>query len=58
MALDFVAGQIGTARLPEIVFDLLGKGIAEALPAGQAYAEITEISVGQGTFTLSGRYNK
>ena len=58
MVLDFVEGQIGRVKLPEIIFDLLGKGIAEALLAGQAYAEITEISVGQGTFTLSGRYNK
>lgn len=58
MVLDFVEGQIGRVKLPEFVFDLLGKGIAEALLAGQAYAEITEIRVQEGTFTISGRYNR
>ncbi|MBN1250128.1 MAG: hypothetical protein JXC32_20860 [Anaerolineae bacterium] len=58
MVLDFVEGQAGRLKLPEFVFDLLGKGIAEALLAGQAYAEITQIRVGMGTFTISGRYNR
>lgn len=58
MTLDFVEGQVGRFALPEIVFDLLGKGIARALLAGQAYAEITQISVQAGTFTISGRYNR
>lgn len=58
MVLDFVEGQVGRIKLPEFVFDLLGKGIAEALLAGQAYAEITQITVQKGAFTISGRYNK
>ena len=53
--LDFVESQIGQIKLPEVVFDLLGRGVARALLAGQKYAEITEIRVGAGTLTLSGR---
>lgn len=58
MVLDFVEGQIGRVNLPEPVFDLLGKGVARALLAGQEYAEITQISVGAGTLTISGRRNQ
>ncbi len=58
MELDFVEGQIGKVKAPEFIFDLLGKGIAEALLAGQAYAEITQIQVEAGTLTISGRYNR
>ncbi|MCD6286980.1 MAG: hypothetical protein J7M39_13805 [Anaerolineae bacterium] len=58
MELDFVEGQIGKVKAPEFLFDLLGKGIAEALLAGQAYAEITQIHVQAGTLTISGRYNR
>ena len=55
VALDFVEGQLGSASMPEVVFDLIGKGIAEALVLGQTYAEVTEIRVSDGTLTLSGR---
>jgi hypothetical protein len=58
MTLDFVEGQVGRFGLPEIVFDLLGKGIAKALLGGQAYAEIMRISVQTGALTISGRYNR
>jgi len=58
MELDFVEGQIGAVKAPEFVFDLLGKGIAEALLAGQAYAQITQIQVEAGALTISGRYNR
>jgi hypothetical protein len=56
MELDFVEGQIGAVKAPEFVFDLLGKGIAEALLAGQAYAQITQIQVEAGALTIIGRY--
>jgi len=56
--LDFVEGQIGPVKAPELIFDLLGKGIAELLLAGQAYAEITQIQVEAGILTISGRYNR
>jgi len=58
LVLDFVDGQIGRVRMPEFIFDLIGKGLAEVLLAGQAYAEITQIQVGSGTLTISGRYNR
>lgn len=53
--LDFVEGQLGSTSMPEVIFDLIGKGIAEALVLGQTYAEVTEIRVSDGTLTLSGR---
>jgi hypothetical protein len=56
MVLDFVEGQVGPLTVPEVIFDLLGKGIAEVLLLGQDYAEITQIAVTQGTLTISGRY--
>jgi len=58
MVLDFVEGQIGRVNLPEPVFDLLGKGVAQALLAGQEYAEISQIRVSAGTLTISGRRNQ
>jgi len=54
---DFVEGQVGKVKMPEFVFDLLGKGLAAALKAGQEYAEITRIRVAQGSIELRGRYN-
>jgi hypothetical protein len=58
LVFDFVEGQVDRFKMPEIVFDLIGKGVAEALMLGQEYAEITQIQVSGGTFTLSGRYNQ
>jgi hypothetical protein len=55
IAFDFVEGQLGALPVPELLFDLVGKGIAAALMAGQDLAEITQIRVEAGTFTLSGR---
>jgi len=55
LELDFVEGQVGGVPMPELVFDLLGRGVAEAVMFGQAYAQITEISVGAGTLTLRGQ---
>ena len=58
LVFDFVEGQVDRYKMPEFVFDLIGKGLAEALMLGQEYAEITQIQVSGGTFTLSGRYNQ
>lgn len=58
LVFDFIEGQVGRFKMPEIVFDLIGKGLAEALMLGQEYAEITQIQVSNGTFTLSGRYKR
>jgi hypothetical protein len=55
MAFDFVEGQLGPLPVPELIFDLLGRGVAAALMAGQDVAEITQIRVEAGAFTLSGR---
>jgi len=55
IAFDFVEGQLGPLPVPALIFDMLGRGIAAALMAGQEVAEITEIRVAAGTFTLSGR---
>ncbi len=58
LAFDFIEGQVGQVKLPEIVFNLFTKGLADVLLAGQAYAEITEIRVSSGVITISGRYNR
>lgn len=58
MVLDFVEGTLGSVDMPEVIFDLIGKGLARAILAGQEYAEINEIRVGAGTLTISGRYRK
>jgi len=55
LALDFVEGQVGAVPMPEIVFDYVGKGLSEAILMGQDYAQVTRISVGAGTLTVSGR---
>jgi hypothetical protein len=55
LVLDFVEGNLGQIPMPEMLFDLLGKGISGAILAGQEYVEVTEISVGDGTLTLAGQ---
>lgn len=57
LMLDFVEGQIGRLPLPEFLFDPLGSMVSRALLAGQDYAEISELTVGSGTLTFSGRVN-
>ncbi|MDQ4076831.1 MAG: hypothetical protein M3220_11380 [Chloroflexota bacterium] len=57
LVLDFVEGNLGPVPIPGTVFDLIGSGIARAILAGQEYGEITEISVGDGVMTISGRRN-
>jgi hypothetical protein len=55
LSFDFVEGQVGSLPVPGLLFDLLGRGVAAALMAGQDVAQITQIRVEAGTFTLSGR---
>jgi hypothetical protein len=57
ISFEFVEGQVGTRRVPQLLFDLLGRGMTSALLLGQSfgYAEITQIQVTAGTLTLSGR---
>jgi hypothetical protein len=58
LVFEFIEGQIGQVKLPEPVFNLLTRGLAEVLLMGQDYAQITEIRVSSGVFTISGRYNR
>jgi hypothetical protein len=58
LVLDFVEGNIGPVEMPASLFTLLGRGVASVILAGQEYAEISEITVGNGTITISGRRNR
>jgi hypothetical protein len=55
IVLDFVEGQLGPVPMPEFVFDYLGRQLSRAILAGREYGEITEITVGDGVLTISGR---
>ena len=58
LVLDFVEGTLGPVPVPEALFDRIGDALAEAILTGQSYlqvAEITAVSVGDGTLTVSGR---
>lgn len=58
LMLDFVEGQLGALPMPEIIFDLVGSGLSNAILMGQEQtgAQITEISVARGTLTIRGVY--
>ncbi|MFC2030858.1 hypothetical protein ACFLWA_09045 [Chloroflexota bacterium] len=58
IVLDFVEGDLGPISMPEVVFDLVGKGLAQGILAGQDYGEVTKINVSEGKLTIRGRYNK
>jgi hypothetical protein len=58
LELDFVEGKLGPLPLPEALFDLIGKGLSTVILAGQDYAAIQEITVGEGRLTVRGRYAK
>ena len=58
IVLDFIEGQLGPAPMPEFVFDYLGRQLSRAILAGREYGEITEIRVGDGILTISGRRNE
>ncbi len=51
---DFVEGQLGALPLPEFLFDPLGGLLSQVLLAGQDYAAIRELTVGNGTLTFAG----
>jgi hypothetical protein len=53
--LDFVSGRLGRLPVPEFLFDWFGQMAARAVLLGQRYAEVSEISVGDGTFTFAAR---
>jgi hypothetical protein len=58
LVLDFVEGTLGPVPVPEALFDRIGEVLAEAILTGQSYlqvAEVTAVSVGDGTLTVSGR---
>lgn len=55
LSLDFVSGRLGRLPMPELVFDWLGRLVASAVLLGRDHAEVTEITVGQGTLTFEGR---
>jgi hypothetical protein len=58
LVLDFVEGQVGAMPMPELLFDVVGRGLSSAILMGQDYAEITEISVSSGTLTVRGEYRR
>lgn len=58
LVLDFVEGQLGAVPMPEPLFDALGEGLASAILMGEEIAQVTEISVGPGTLTLRGQYER
>lgn len=55
LELDFVEGKLGRAPLPESLFDLLGSTVASTVLMGQEYAEVSRLSVGDGTLHIEGR---
>jgi hypothetical protein len=42
--------------VPEGIVDLVGKGLAGLILAGNDYVEVSKIEVADGSLTLSGRY--
>jgi hypothetical protein len=55
LVLDFVEGQLGSVPLPEPLFDLIGKGLAQVLLMGQDYVRIQDIRVDEDELTVTGR---
>lgn len=55
LTFDFVSGRLGRLPLPEVAFDWVGGMVASAILMGRDHAEVSEISVGDGTFTFEGR---
>ena len=51
----FLSGQLGRLPLPEFAFDFVGGLVARTILMGQGVAEITELSVGDGTLSFAGR---
>lgn len=55
LSLDFVSGRLGRLPLPEFAFDALGRAMASAILLGRDRAQVSEITVGDGTLTFEGR---
>ena len=56
LVLDFVEGNLGPVSLPEGLFDVVGRGLAGVILAGQRWASIDEITVTETALTLRGSY--
>ena len=56
LVLDFVEGTLGPLSVPEGIVDLVGKGLARLILAGDDYVEVSKIEVSNGSLTISGRY--
>jgi hypothetical protein len=55
LELRFVEGRLGRLPAPAFIFNALGKAIARGVLLGQNYAEISELSVHEGSLTFAGR---
>jgi len=55
LSMDFVEGRLGRVPAPEFAFDLLGDLLSSLILLGQDYAEISELTVGDGTLHFVGR---
>lgn len=55
LELRFVKGRLGRLPAPAFVFDALGQLIARAVLLGRDYAEVSELSVTDGSLTFAGR---
>ena len=55
LELDFVSGRLGRLPLPEFAFDWMAGMAVRAILLGRDYAEISEISVADGSFTFAAR---
>lgn len=58
LVFDFVEGTLGPVSVPEGLIDQIGLGLAKLILAGDAFVEITQIRVSDGTLTLSGGYRR
>lgn len=56
LELDFVAGNLGGLPMPELIFDPIGNLLARMILAGQEFIRVDEITVVQGSLTLSGEW--
>jgi hypothetical protein len=55
LSLDFVEGRLGRVPAPEFAFDLLGDLLSSLILMGQDYAEISDLTVSDGSLRFVGR---
>lgn len=55
LELTFVEGMVGPIAVPDELINAVGSGVARAILAGNAYAEITELRVEEGVLTFGGQ---